>query len=405
MMAELADGTVCSGCIDIYPDPQPERSMELSVASLSAFVGLEIPRDTVVEIFDGLGFAPVPAGDTVKVTVPSFRIDIERTPDLYEEIVRHVGFSAIPSALPRLETIPGRRNPNWELVDRARAAAVSAGLTEVMNWSFIDPETDQLVSSQPFSPGEPVVLENPLAQTQGVMRRSLLPGMLTAASYNLNQGERRLAFFEQGRTFDLAGDKPREHERVAVVLADANRGAGEVFADLKGVIEHLAKRVGLPCLKWRRGGQPWLQEGSGAVLEDRSQVIGIAGILADEFSDRWDLRHGVAVAELDIDLASDPPLPRFEPLARFPSVIVDTTVEHTTELSYAELEETVRHLAGDWVEDVGHEARYLPGGDVVRTTLRFVYRHPDRSLTQDEVNNAHSQLREGLAERLGVTFA
>ena len=406
MMAELADGKVCSGRIDIHPDPQPLRSMELSVAALSAFAGLEIAADRVVEIFDGLGFEPVLAGDSVTVTVPSFRIDIERTPDLYEEVVRHVGFAAIPSALPRQETTPGRRNPNWELVDRARSAAVSAGLTEVMNWSFIDPETDALVSSQPFCLGGPVTLDNPLAQTQGVMRRSLLPGMLAAANLNINQGERRLAFFEQGRTFDLGDDGPREHERVAVVLADASRSTAEIFADLKGVVEHLAQRVGLPPLSWRKGGHPWLREDAGAVLETTNQVVGLAGILANDFSDRWDLRHGVAMAELDIDLAVDPPLPHFEPLARFPSVIVDTTVEHSTDLSYAELEETVHNLVGEWVEDVSHEARYLPpGGNVVRTTLRFVYRHPDRSLTQDEVNNAHSQLREGLAERMKVTFA
>ena len=127
MMAELAGGVVCSGRIDVHPIPQPARSMQFSMASLSAFAGLEIPADRVVEIFNGLGFEPEVEGDTVAVTVPSSRIDIERTPDLYEEIIRHVGFAAIPSALPRLETIPGRRNPNWELVDRARAAAVSAG--------------------------------------------------------------------------------------------------------------------------------------------------------------------------------------------------------------------------------------------------------------------------------------
>jgi len=407
MMAELADGKVCSGCIDIHPDPQPVRSMELSVAALSAFAGLEIAADGVVEIFDGLGFAPELAGDTVTVTVPSFRIDIERTPDLYEEVIRHIGFAVIPSALPRLETIPGRRNPNWELVDRARAAAISAGLTEVMNWSFIDPETDALVSSQPFIPGEPVILDNPLAQTQGAMRRSLLPGMLTAASFNINQGEGRLAFFEQGRTFDLGDDSPREHERIAVVLADPSRSTAEIFADLKGVVEHLSHRVGLPPLSWRQGGQPWLEEGSGAVLESSTQVVGLAGILANEFSGSWDLRHGVAVAELDIDSAVEPPLPRFEPLARFPAVVMDMTVEHEDDLTYTDLESSTRELAGPRVVELDHLDRFVPddGSGRVRTTLRLIYRHPERSLTQDEVNAEHMKLREGLAERLGVTFA
>ncbi len=70
-----------------------------------------------------------------------------------------------------------------------------------------------------------------------------------------------------------------------------------------------------------------------------------------------------------------------------------------------QLESAVRDLAGEWVADIRHEARYLPGGDVVRTTLRFVYRHPERSLTQDEVNAAHEDLRQDLAKRLGITFA
>ena len=407
MMAELAGGTVCSGRIDVHPEPQPLRAMELSVAAVSAFAGLEIAADRVVEIFRDLGFAPELSGDTVTVTVPSFRIDIERAPDLYEEVIRHVGFAAIPSALPRLATVPGRRNPNWELVDRARAAAVSAGLTEVMNWSFIDPETDALVGSLPFAPGNPVGLENPLAQTQGVMRRSLLPGMLTAASFNSNQGEARLAFFEQGRTFDLGEDGPREHEHIAVVLADPSRSSAEQFSDLKGVVEHLAGRIGLSPLSWRPGGGPWLEEGAGSVLESPTRVVGLAGILADELSDRWDIRPGAAIAELDIDSALEPTLPRFEPLPRYPAVVMDMTVEHEHGLSYADLESTTRELAGPRVVEVGHLDRYVPGDGSgrVRTTLRLIYRHPERSLTQDEVNTEHMRLREGLAERLGVTFA
>ena len=179
----------------------------------------------------------------------------------------------------------------------------------------------------------------------------------------------------------------------------------EIFADLKGMVEHLSQRIGLPPLSWRPGGQPWLADGSGAVLESSNQVVGLCGILATDIGNRWDLRHGVAVAELDLDLAVDPPLPRFEPLARFPAIIVDTTVEHATELSYAELAQAVGDLIGERVEDFNYEDRFLPGGDVVRTTLRFIYRHPERSLTQEEVNAAHEKLREGLADRLGVTFA
>ena len=113
------------------------------------------------------------------------------------------------------------------------------------------------------------------------------------------------------------------------------------------------------------------------------------------------------VAELDIDSANEPALPRYETLARYPSVIMDMTVEHGEDLDYAELESATRENAGRWVEELSYVTRFhLPDGSGrVRTTLRLVYRHPDRSLTQEEVNAEHTNLREGLAKRLGVTFA
>jgi len=408
MMADLAGGTVCQGRIDVQPAPREERRMELSVERLSAFAGLEIAAERVVEIFSGLEFEPVRSGDTVTVTVPSFRIDIERTPDLYEEIIRHVGYDAVPSALPVLPTTPGRRNPNWELVDRARAAAVSAGLTEVLNWSFIDPEADELVAEQPLCPGDAVVLGNPLATTQAVMRRSLLPGLLSAAQSNLNQGEATLGFFEQGRVFSVAGGVPRENERLGIVLFGDIQDAVERFQWFKGVVEHVCRKVGLPPFEWVPGGGPWLEEGAGAVLTPAAgKPLGLAGVVSNALVERWDLKPGIAVAEIDLDQASEPALPRFEALPRYPAVVMDMTVEHGEDVGYAVLEESVRGLAGDRVESVSYVTRFVipDGSGRVRTTQRLVYRHPERSLTQDEVNAEHMKLREGLAERLGVSFA
>jgi phenylalanyl-tRNA synthetase beta chain len=409
LIAELTGGSVCRGRIDVYPRPWQAVHMEFSVAALSAFVDLEIPRDRILEILAGLGFAPQDNGDLVTVTVPSYRVDIERLPDVYEEVIRHVGYAAVPSRLPVLANAPGKRNPNWELVDRARDAAVSAGLAEIMTFSFIDPEIDEQVASQPLCPGEAMPLDNPLARTQGTMRRSLLPGMLAAASTSLNQGEENLALFEQGRVFNRGSEGPQEHERLAVVLTLSGDDLEQAFARLKGVVEHLRTRVGLQDIRWVPGGEPWLAAHSGAVLETADgATVGFAGMLSPNFATTFALRRELAVAELDFERAVEPPLPRFVPLPRYPSVTADMTVEHPTALSYAQLEETVRELTSDEVVSVGMEARYsgpgLPAGSV-RTTLRLVYRHPDRSLTQEEVNAAQESLRQGLADRLGVTFA
>ena len=414
LIARLTGGTVCTGRVDTHPRPWSPRSLELGVAALSAFTGLEIAMDDVVRILSGLGFDPVPEGGTVRVTVPSWRVDVERVQDLYEEVIRHVGYDRVPSVLPTLSTAPGERRGAWPLVDRAREAAVGVGLAEVITWAFIPPGEDELAASLPLGTGDPLPLDNPLATTQGTMRRSLLPGLLAAARTNLNQGEADLALFEEGRVFALDGGSPVEREHLGVVMAGTTGSWVHreklSFLHLKGVVEELVDRIGFPPLVWRRGGAPWLDEAQGAVLvTEEGRTVGIAGLLEAAMASRWEIRQPLWVAELDLGAALPAkPLPRFRELPRFPAVAADMTVEHPRSLDHASLEAQVLELAPEIVERIELVARYTGGGlpeGSVRTTLRLVYRHPERSLTQEEVNAAQETLRAELARRLGVSFA
>jgi phenylalanyl-tRNA synthetase beta chain len=410
LITRLCGGRVCRDRIDVYPRPPTDRQMELSVAELSRFAGLEMDFDEVERIFAGLQFEPTRNGDRITVTPPPFRVDMEVVPDLYEEAIRHVGYDRVPSELPVLATPPGHRHPNWRLVDRCRACSVSVGLVEVITFSFIQAEDDALVDDLVVCPGEPLPIDNPLALTQSTMRRSLLPGLVAAARDNLNRGERSLSFFEQGRVFAAVNGAPTERERLGVVLAGSLPDGETVgFLDLKGVVEEVLDRAGFPACEWRRGGGPWLDESEGAVIFAGESVVGCAGRLSGALADRWDLRHPVYLVELDLAAAAaGRPDVRFEELPRFPTVAADMTVEHRDDLAYADLLGAVRELASPLVESTALVVRYtgkgLPEG-AVRTTLRLVYRHPDRSLTQDEVNQHQDALRGLLGERLGVTFA
>lgn len=414
LIVRLAGGTVCRGRVDVNPRPWRPTALELDLGRLSAFAGLEISSDDAVRILSGLGFSPTVSGATIRVTVPSHRVDVERVQDLYEEVIRHVGYDAVPAVLPVLPAVPGRRRGHWPLIDRARDAAVSAGLAEVVTYSFVGPDEDELAGDLPLVDARPLALGNPLARTQGVMRRSLLPGLLGAARLNLNQGEMSLAFFEEGRVFGLDQSGPAEAEHLGILLSGGNgswdRRAQVDFGHLKGLVEDLCERLPVPGIEWRRGGAPWLDEAEGALLVSvEGATVGLAGLLAEMPAERWDLRQPVYVAELDLRHAlATPPLPRFRELPRFPAVSADMTVEHPEELSYAELVAAVERHAASLVETVELVVRYsgkgIPQGSV-RTTLRVVYRHPERSLTQDEVNGEQEKLRRGLADDLGVSFA
>lgn len=411
MIVQLAGGSVCRGRVDVDLRPPASRTVALTVAGVSAFAGLEIAADEVVRILAGLGFEPQLAGDDIRCTVPSFRVDVERTADLYEEVIRHVGYDRIPARLPVLSTTPGQRHPDWRRSDRVRDAALAAGLDEVMTYSFIAAAADATAAALPLASGPPQVLANPLAQTQDTMRRALLPGLLAGARDTLNQGEERVATFELGRVFWRDGDdRTRESDRIALVLAGGGGGWGESeldFAALKGRVEAILTGGGFAPLAWRRGGAPWLDESEGAILvaaDDR--VVGLVGRLAPAFAEHWELRHTAWIAELELAAAAGEPLrPEFEELPRFPAVTVDMTVEHDETIDHATLVATVAKLADDHVERIRLQDRFT-GDDVgatrVRSTLRLVYRDPHRSLTQDEVNDWQATLREQLVVRLDV---
>ncbi len=212
--------------------------------------------------------------------------------------------------------------------------------------------------------------------------------------------------------FWLADKAPAEGERLAVALAGSGlRHEGTAgFADLKGVVEGMIDELGFPPVSWRRGGDPWLDEAQGAVIEaEGGRIVGFAGLVASEVTQRWDIKTPVFVAELDLAAAAgEIPLPKFVELPRHPAVTADMTIEHSTDLSFAELHAAVHDLAGDLVEAIDFQDRYdgkgLPPG-AVRSTLRLTYRAADRSLTQSEVNDQQEALRKGLSRRLGVTFA
>ena len=254
-------------------------------------------------------------------------------------------------------------------------------------------------------------LENPLSTRMAVLRRSLLAGLVEAAGVNLRRGAERVLLGEVGRVFFTRGKGVAEEERLALALAGRAGAWDDVhpadFLDLKGIVEAVLADLGVRETLWRPTGAAVLAPGEGAEVVAGGRVVAIAGRLADAATHAFDLPAPVWVAEVDLSAAAAEPVPVFQPLPRFPAVSADLTVRHKLSLTFAELLAAVRAAAPPWLETVSPVVRYRGegvGADEVKTTLRLVYRHPDRSLTQDEVNTAHFALMATLARELAVSF-
>jgi len=414
LIAELAGGEIARDVLDSDPSSPEPRRIPVSLARVSAFAGCEIPAERVTGILDALGLAPSRNGDRVECTVPTWRVDLELTEDVYEEILRHVGYDAIPSQPLVAPAEPGERLGTWPLTERGRNAMADVGLAEAFTYSFLAAEVEAAAARSPLAErGDPVSLANPLSARMAILRRSLLGGLGEAAAMNIRHGADRVMLGEVGRVFFADRGAVREEERLAVVLAGrAGSWDGERetdFLDLKGIVESIGERLNLGAVEWRAAGRAVgvLDPAAAALLIDRDEVVGVAGRLAGDVAELLDLQAPLWVAEIDLARAADSEPPRFVAPPRFPAVVADLTVRHPMALTYAELVAAVGELTPEWLESVEPVVRYRGkgvGADEVKTTLRLTYRQRERSLTQDEVNQAQFALMEALTARLGVSF-
>ncbi|HQT93429.1 MAG TPA: phenylalanine--tRNA ligase subunit beta [Thermoanaerobaculaceae bacterium] len=413
LIARLAGGEVAAGVLDSNPEMPAPREIAFSLARLSAFVGCAIPSEFAVKVLAALELAPRVAGDIVTCTVPPWRMDLELAEDLYEEVLRLFGYEKVPSVLPSAAAKPGRRLGSWPLTERARDALAGVGAAEAFTYSFVSEAAEAAAAGSPLAErGGIVAVANPLSARMAVMRRSLLAGLAEAAGGNLRRGAESVLLGEVGRVFFARDGAVAEEERLALALAgsvgdwDAVRAAD--FLDLKGVVEAVLSELGVTATEWRPASAAVLAAGEGAEVGQNGRVIAVAGRFADAAA-ALDLPAPVWVAEIDLTAAATAAhVPAFEPLPRFPAVAADLTVRHKLALHYAELVAAVTAAGPAWLESVSPVVRYRGEGvapDEVKTTVRLIYRHPERSLTQDEVNAAHFALMDRLGRELAVSFS
>ena len=413
LIVRLAGGEIAAGVLDSAPRLPRPRAITFSVRRLSAFTGCEVPAEFALRVLTALGLEPAARGDRVSCTVPTWRVDLELAEDLYEEVLRHFGYNNVPSELPALGGEAGARLGSWPLTERARDALAAVGAAEAFTYAFVAVDTEAATARSPLAGhGGPVAVDNPLSARMAVMRRSLLAGLVEAAAGNQRRGAERVLLGEVGRAFFADDSKVREEERLALALAgtagpwDVPRSAD--FAELKGLVDGVLAGLGVAAADWRPTDAGVLEAGCGAEIVHDGRVIGIAGRLADDVAALLEVPAALWVAEVDLAAAVAAPAVAFAPPPRHPAVVSDLTVRHRLDLAYERLAAAIRAAAPAWLESVTPVVRYRGEGvgpDEVKTTVRLTYRHPERSLTQDEVNGAHFAVMETLARQLGVSFS
>ncbi|MCW2599620.1 MAG: phenylalanyl-tRNA synthetase, beta subunit [Frankiales bacterium] len=410
LLGELG-GAVAGPVTDVdHRAPRPQ--LQLPVDKPGQVAGRAYDRGTVLQRLADIG-CEVTGDQVLLVTPPPWRPDLTGPAELVEEVIRLEGYDTVPVALP---TAPAGRGltDSQRLRRRASRSLAAAGLVEVVTPPFV---AESLVEGLGQSHHQPPRLLNPLSEEEGLLRPSLLPGLVTALLRNVGRGLPDVALYETGSVFRGAGtpvarvpktsQRPTDEELAAldaalpsqprhagVALAGRRAGRAVAVGDAVEVFLALGQALGV-TLTVTRGQEAPYHPGRCALLLLDGEPVGAAG----ELHPRVVAAHGLpprsVAGEVDLDrlvqvAAAGGPVAA-PVVSSYPPSSVDVALVVADDVLAADVERSVRAGAGELLEairlfDVFTGPQVGEGRKSLAYALRF--RAPDRTLTDVEVLRA-----------------
>jgi phenylalanyl-tRNA synthetase beta chain len=407
LIRDIAGGTPAKDVGAAGKVPANLTDVSLSYEKCDRLVGVTIKPKTVDEILTRFGVEKSKSVKTIsRWKIPSYRRDLQRDVDLIEEIVRGYGVDKVPGTDRSRFTASSRADRWHDLESRLRERLVAYGLSEV--------RTSKLIPRTAIAFAENAInLRNPLSEDHVALRPTLLVGLLDVLDRNIRAGAERVAIFEIGRVFEPPNGE--EKRRAAILLwgniASQVHWRGEKrpldFFDLKGAIE-LTRNDKLSFERDQKRNMALAVK----IVAD-NDLIGVAGQLSNSLSSKLDASGAVFVAEVSLDFparsrgwhATFREFGKFPPITRDIAMIVPNTLSHEEILNVIfQPNEALLEKVAFFDRVVGKEAEQLFGLGKKSVAYRLTYRDKNRTLTNEEVTEAHARIRERLKRELGVTL-
>jgi phenylalanyl-tRNA synthetase beta chain len=423
LMAELGGGRLISGLIDEYPNQQSVKSVKLSAKNTNRLLGTQLKRKEIENFLKSIEFkiekmGTKKDGDSLKVTPPSFRVDISRPEDLMEEVARLLGYNNIPTTFPEMPATGRSSHKEIDLRKRIRLSMAGLGFREAINYSFAHKQSGDHLRFGPADPRRQLVeILNPLTEDQAAMRTSLIPGLLETVHYNFSQQIKNLKIFEIGKIFINEDPQhlPKETEILGGLWTGSRHDAswhdpGENcdFFDIKGVVEGLLTALQIDGIQFTRLPEnqcTYTKPGYTAQILSDDTPLGLVGEIHPEVLANYDLKQTSFLFELNFDhlvsVIKDTThsmlIPKFPAIFRDITIIVDNDLETQRIISEAQnqQEELVESFS---LLDV-FEGKPIAAGKK-SISLRVTYRSSVKTLEDEDVASIH----QSIADRLVKTF-
>ena len=397
------------------PKPAP---VTLRVARAARVIGMPVTQADCERVMARLGFEFAGRPGEIEVRPPSWRFDLRIEEDLIEEVIRLVGYDALPPGSARGSihpTVPSERRRTSAAL---RHAMARLGWQETINFSFVDERWERDFAGN----GAPVRVLNPIAATHAVMRSTLIGSLVEVLRVNLARKVPHVRVFELGKVFvrdagaasgalGVAGVRQplaigglAWGPAVPAQWAVAERGVD--FFDVKGDLEALLAPA---VARFVAAPHPALHPGRSAAIELDGARVGVVGELHPRWRQAYELPGSVIVFEVDAEALLRRALPTFEALPKQQSawrdlaVVVGSDVRHDALMAAIDAanEPAVRAATlFDVFEPKTGAAGFAAGERSL--AVRLELRDDERTLTDEQIDGVVAAVVASLGQRLGA---
>jgi len=410
LIGALAGGSAIGDLVDENPGPHTPVVVEFASAEVGRLLGVDVDRDEIAGYLTRLGFE-VGGGDPMAVTVPSYRPDVMRPADLVEEVARLHGFDRIPGRLPRGT---GGVLPDDEVVRRGvRRAMIGAGFFETMAFDFVARESIDAFVVDPDDPRRhAVTVRNPLSDEEGVLRTTLLPGLLEGVRVNQTRHRPDVALFEMATVFaPSTGPIPDQPRNVAFAAAGRvpapswEPSPERDVRDAIGVVETLFAALDTDYSLVQEAVAGFHPGRSASIVVDGARV-GVVGEVHPSVAERFDLEGRVIAGEVDVS-AFTPRRREFVAPSAFPPVVFDMAFDVADTVPAGRVVAVVEQAAGALLErSVVFDVFSGPplAADRTSVAIRLTFRDPGRTLTDEDLVPVRTAITDAVAAEVGGTL-
>ena len=423
---QLAGGKVSMEIRDEYPTPMTPAKVSLSYDYVDSLIGKKIGKETIKSIVASLEMTIDSETESgLELTVPAYRVDVQRPCDVVEDILRIYGYNnvEIPTQLKSSLVIKGDEDKKYKMLNLVSEQLVGAGFREILCNSLTKAAYYDGLASVPTE--SLVNIINPLSSDLNVMRGTMLFGGLESIVRNANRKYPNLRFFEVGNCYSYNKEKHEdenplraytEENHLALWMTGKRIEGSWIHADentsfyeLRANVDNIFARVGLtPQMTVVEHSDSDLFASALKVMTRGGKVICEMGIVSRAIQKRFGIQNEVFYADINwaqLCKAVKKHAVHYEEVSKFPAVSRDLSLLIDTKTEFAEIERIARNTEKKLLKSVElfdvYEGKNLPEGKK-SYAVNFILQDPDKTLNDKAIDAIMNKLINNIKKQLGA---